>query len=108
VVAATAAFALVSYMVGQRSARRSRTTGLAAVAAAGAEATTIYDGEDEGDFHPPDPHQPYDEPLPYDGPPPDDADLAGWQIEEPSWGPDRTTVDPDRTTVDPRTDTPPR
>jgi hypothetical protein len=99
VVTATAAFALVSYLVGQRSARRSHEAGPAGAAAATAQ-TAIYDGEDEGDFDPHDVHQPYDEPLPYDqGPADDDADLAGWQINEPAWGQDRTAIDPERTRV---------
>ena len=47
----TAAFALVSYLAGQRSARRSHADGPAGVAAGPPDPTlAIYDGEDEGDF----------------------------------------------------------
>jgi hypothetical protein len=101
VVSGTAAFALVSYVVGQRSARRSHAD-LGRAATPG-DRPAIYDGEDEGDFHPYD--EPYDEPgddtrrhTRHDAGD-DTADLAPWQVAEPEWGPDRTTVDPDRTRV---------
>jgi hypothetical protein len=84
VVAGTAAFALVSYLAGQRSAHRSHAAGPAATAAG----VGIYDGEDEGDFHPHDPREADD-----------GGDMAPWQIGEPAWGRDRTTVDPERTRV---------
>ena len=94
VIAGTAAFALVSYLAGQRSARRSHDAGPAGVAAHPPDPTlAIYDGEDEGDFSPP-------ASPPAWTPPGDDlADIASWQISEPTWGPDATSVDPDRTRV---------
>ena len=66
-IAATAAFALFSYVAGQRAAHRSHHERVAAG----------LDGEV------------YDQ---------DDTE-AEWQVSDPNWGPDPTTVHPDRTRV---------
>ncbi len=94
VIAGTAAFALVSYLAGQRSAHRSHAAGPVGAAVVRPDPTlAIYDGEDEGDFAAP------TAPASWRAPGQDPGDLASWQISEPSWGPDATTVDPERTRV---------
>jgi hypothetical protein len=85
-IAATGLFALVSYVLGQRSARRHPS-----VPAPTTVGPAIYDGDHEGDFDPD--LTEVDRPAPLDWPVADEtADAASWQVAEPAWGPDRTTV----------------
>jgi hypothetical protein len=89
-IAATAAFALFSYLAGQRAARRAHD-----------QAEAMVDGEVDVGFAE-DPTQPVPaiDPTVPDataGGDPDDA--APWQVSEPAWGGDPTEVEEDTTNV---------
>jgi hypothetical protein len=88
-IAGTAAFALLSYLAGQRAARRAHDL-------AQARAPDVDDIGFAGDRTRPDAPEPTlgDATLP--GQP---GDTASWQIGEPTWGGDATQVDDDRTNV---------
>jgi hypothetical protein len=88
-IAATAAFALFSYLAGQRAARRAHTVAR----------LRDHDGADvgfAGDATRPDAPAP----TVSDATLPDDlADAESWQFGEPTWGPDSTQADDERTNV---------
>ncbi|HJR26846.1 MAG TPA: MFS transporter [Acidimicrobiales bacterium] len=96
-IALTAAFALFSYLAGQRAARRAHD---AAQDLVEAEVDVGFRDDDRTQPLAPDPTAAAPDPTVPDAPrSADPDDLASWQVSDPTWGADPTEVDPETTNV---------